>query len=136
MRAGLTTIVFLFTITCYADSDEQLFREAVHDTQKKMNSPEARKSLIKTSEAQKANSNAEMLVGNENIDEIYSLSAQILPTLSKSGDPEEVAKVLEKAQRNPAEFLQSLPPEIQAHIKSFAQKIENKKSNQIIKSSP
>jgi hypothetical protein len=136
MRNGFMTVALLFSLTCFADSDDELFQEAVQDTQAKMNSPELRKSLIQTSEAKKANANAEILVGSENIDEIYSLSSQILPTLTKSDDPNEAAKVLEKAQRNPAEFFKSLSPEMQAQIRSLAEKVDNKNSKKVMRASP
>lgn len=115
--------------TSLGKTDDQLMQEAVADTQGKMKSPTQRKELLQSKEAKKANLDASNTVGSENIDELYAITAEILPLLmEKNGDTEKAAQYLEKMKRNPAQFLQELPPDIKAKIKALSMKVEKKES--------
>ena len=110
------------------DQDKKNSQEAISETQNQMKDPLKREQLIQSHEAKKADRAATSVVGSENIDEIYAISADILPLIiQKNDDTQNSENALEKAQRNPAQFLQELPPEIQNRIQSLSQTVEQKK---------
>jgi hypothetical protein len=63
-------------------------------------------------------------VGNNpaNRQALYNISADIMPILlqQSAGDPDKMLIIMQQAQSNPEGFFNSLPPEIQARIKSAA----------------
>lgn len=127
--------VLLFVVlTCFANAGE--VDDAVLKTQEDLRSRD-RSKLLDTQKARAADQKARQTVGSENIDQAYAISADILPLLMKeAGSPENAAALLEKAQRDPAGFLKSLPPEIQQQIKDLANKVEKDPSFQKGKSQP
>lgn len=111
-----------------AEPEKKYSPEAASEAQALMKNSSERQQLLQTSEAKKADQEATAVVGSENVNEIYGISADILPIiLKKNDDTQSAENYLEKAQRNPAQFLQELPPEIQNRIKSLSQKVEQKK---------
>ncbi|MEQ1636662.1 MAG: hypothetical protein ABL903_08210 [Methylococcales bacterium] len=51
---------------------------------------------------------------------LYNIAADIMPILEKQagGDPQKMQEIILKAQTDPAGFLNSLPPDLQAKIKN------------------
>jgi len=81
--------------------------------------------------AKKAVDNVKALTnGNEQTEQkIYELSSEIFNNLGDS--PEAMMKVIDKAQRNPAEFAEKFSPEQKKKLKEIAAEIE--KSNALKK---
>lgn len=110
--------------------------DAVLKTQQDLRNSD-RSKMINTPKAKLADQNLNQTVGSKNADQAYAISADILHLLMKqAGSPEEAAKLLQKAQQDPAGFLKSLPPEIQQQIKDLAGKVQKDPSFQKGKSSP
>lgn len=57
---------------------------------------------------------------------LYDIAADIMPILEQQagGDPLKMQGIILKAQTDPASFLSSLPPAIQAKFKSVAEAVE------------
>ena len=132
VRKCVLIFCFLFSVGASASEVE----DAVSKTQQDLRSDD-RSKLLNTPKAQGADLKARQTVGAENIDQVYAISADILPTLMKqAGTPEAAAAMLEKAKTDPAGFLKSLPPEIQQQIKDLSRKIEQDPSFKGKKSQP
>lgn len=131
------SLLFFTPFSSFAGSDQDLLDEAVADTQKMMKDNQKRQELLQDQKAKDADKAASSVVGSENMNEIYGISADILPLLIKEqGSPDKAAAYLEAIQRNPAEFLQKLPPEIQAKIKNLSSKVEKKDGKKLNSTSP
>lgn len=112
-----------------SQSEKEMLHEAVQKTQSDMSDRKTRKTLIDTPAAKKADSDAKALLGEDPkmVDEIYSISADILPHLADAGgSPEKMAELAEKIRTNPQAFFDSLTPEQKKRIQELAKKIENK----------
>lgn len=115
-----------------SEEDKASFDEAAKKTQEMMKDKEARKKFIKeTKGAGQADSAAASVAGSEeNLDEMYSISADLVSVIGEQagGDPEKMKELLMKAQKDPAGFLKSLPPEQRKKISGLAKKIEQQKT--------
>lgn len=135
--ALFASLLFFTPAFTLAGSEEELLNEAVSDTQKMMKDSQKRQNLLQDQKAKDADKAASAVVGSENMNEIYGISADILPRLMKEqGSPEKAAAYLEAIQRNPAEFLQNLPPEIQEKIKGLSSKVEKRDGKKLNSTSP
>ena len=58
--------------------------------------------------------------------ELYNIAAEIMPALDQNagGDPQKMQALIQKAQSDPSNFLNSLPPELQAKIKAAANSVK------------
>jgi hypothetical protein len=124
----LAMILILATATpCFSADDDTIMLKAIDDTKNMMKNPSQRKEMLSTPSASSANSKVEQLVGAENMNDIYSVSADILPIILKeaNGDPAKALQILQQSQRNPAEFLKNLPASEQNKVKAIADKIES-----------
>ncbi|MES3036729.1 MAG: hypothetical protein V4736_02370 [Bdellovibrionota bacterium] len=126
MKSVLLAALLFLSVNAFANgqSDDDLVKEAVADTSGKMKDPKAREALINhDAGAKRANEGVVNVVGTKGADELYGISAEIIPLLFKEGQtPEEAMAMLKKAQGNPAEFLKSLPPDVQKKIRDLAGK--------------
>ena len=104
---------------------------ALEQVQKMLITPTDRAAAIANSPgADAAHSNALNMVGSENIEEIYAISAIVMADLTKSakGDPIKMQAILDKAKAGPKAFFQSLSPASISAIKKLAPKIKGKSS--------
>jgi hypothetical protein len=99
-------------------------KEALQKTQALLRDPAARAETIKADpKARAANGRAEAVARSpKNTQRMYEISADVLETVAVQGqgDPERMNKIVEAAGRDPAAFLQSLPPEQRAAIQQLA----------------
>lgn len=84
---------------------------------------------FKSAEGQKAEKKAlESVNGDENRkQELFNISAEMMPILAEQAggdDPSKMQEILMKAQQNPEEFFNSLPPHIRKQIQDMARKVE------------
>ena len=102
-------------------------QEALRKTQDMLRSPAARGDAVRADpKARAANQRVESLGRSpKNTQRMYEISADVLGevTARGGGDPARMNQVVEQAQRDPAAFLQSLPPEQQAAIKQLAEEL-------------
>ena len=117
----------LSTSQALGASEEQINAEALQKTQALLRDPNQRaKAASDSSKAAASMKSTESLVGKENSQETYELSADIFANLVKSsnGDP---SASIESIQKNPEEFYKSLTPEQQARIHELSKKIESER---------
>lgn len=82
--------------------------------------------------AKQADDYAKKVGGNpQNTEKIYGISSEAIKHIDQvsEGDPEKVQKLLEQAQKDPAAFYKSLPPEVQSQIKKLSNEIESQNSS-------
>ncbi len=124
----LIVALFLSSFSVQADSthDQAIVNDAVVEVSKQLQDPNARQKLInQNAESKKAHSQAIEVVGEQNQDEIYAISADILPLLFKeAGNPEQASLMLQQASANPKEFFDRLPAETKEKIRKLSAKVK------------
>lgn len=109
----------------YADDEINAALQKTQECLKNQNCDAA-----KTTEGQAAAQKATQVVAGSasNQQQLYNIAANIMPFLIEQtgGDPEKMQALLQKAQSDPEGFLNSLPTDIQAQIKSVAKAVEKK----------
>lgn len=116
------------------NDDQALADEAVKKTQDLLTNSDQRKEVIKADpKAKSANDKVLTVTGGDDIQtqKIYNISAEILPILMKEveNNPNKAAELLQKAQKDPAAFLNSLPENIRNQIRNVSADIERKNSS-------
>ncbi|MGE0632324.1 MAG: hypothetical protein AB7O96_07955 [Pseudobdellovibrionaceae bacterium] len=103
--------IFFILLTHFAIADQET-DEAITKTQQMLKQPEARKNLIKGSDAAIATDNNVKSLAGSNADEqaIYELAADVLGNM-KGKSPEELSKAVAEGNLNPAGFANSWTPE-------------------------
>lgn len=132
MKLFLFISAFIFSSATWAMDAEA--HKALIQTQKDMKDPAARKKMLDTKEAKNADAAAASIAGDsKNLDEMYGISAELIGIIGEQaqGDPKKMQDALQKAQKDPAGFLKSLPPEQQEKIHQLSQKIENNKVKKV-----
>lgn len=108
-------------------------KKALDETLGVLLSPQQRQELIsKDKKALEADQFAFAVGGNaENQQKIYELSAKIMKDLAEKtgGSPEEMMKLLEQAQKDPASFASKFSVEQQKELKDLAAEIERTRGN-------
>lgn len=117
-------MALLFSLSAMAlDGADQ---EATTKTQELLKSKDARQKTIEKSEdAKKANAHLQGLTGGDEklSQEIYELSAEIMPTLvEKSGGD---SKKMLELMKNPEAFANSWTPEQKEKLKRLAEKLQS-----------
>ena len=112
----------------------QTDHRAVYETQNLLRDPDRRGQIIRyDSKAREADDFASKAFGgnSQQKHELYNISSDIFAVMSNAsgGDAQKMKEQLLKATQNPEQFLKSLPPEIQAKIKSVADKTGQNKNN-------
>ena len=118
------TLSFLFSHLVWAD-DMTDVNDAVKKTQQLMNDPKQRQEVLNKNEsAKKSDEFAAGVVGSQNMNEMYSVAADILPELTQlaGGDPTKMMQILAEAQKNPEAFTKSLSPGALKKIRDLAGK--------------
>lgn len=121
-----------FSALSFAASPEA--KEALSQTQKDLKDPVARKKMLDTPQAKKADAAAADLAGDsKNLDEMYGISAELIGIIGEQsqGDPKKMQEALDKAQKDPVGFLKSLPPDQQEKIHQLSKKIESNKMKKV-----
>jgi hypothetical protein len=120
--------VFALAQTAKSTADDNL--TDMQKVQRDLVDPKRRKDMIKDPKAKDADANVQKLGGTEaNQQMIYELAAQVFGNM-KDKSPDEMMKILEQAQRDPAAFAESWSPEQREKLKRLGQSIEaTKKSN-------
>lgn len=124
LRLLIATLVFASLAKAELDPAS---KSALEQTLKVLNDPAARGKAIQGSpEAAAADKQVQSVGGAENSDRMYQIAGVIMTELvtKTNGDPAALQALLQKAQKNPAEFLQSLSPAAQKQIKDLGAKLE------------
>ncbi|MBL6986839.1 MAG: hypothetical protein ISR72_07345 [Methylobacter sp.] len=112
----------------YAEDDTGSALQKTQDCLRNQNCDAA-----KTDAGKAANQKALAAVGGnaENMQELYNISADIMPLLLQQadGDPAKMQAIMLKAQTDPEGFLNSLSPEIQAMITKTASDVEKRQAS-------
>lgn len=120
----------LFSLPTFAEED---LDPALKDVQDLLRTESKRNEAIKANpKAQQADAFALQAVGGNQAlkNDVYDVSADIMATVQKlsNGDPAKMNELLQKALKNPGEFLKSLPADQLAKIREIAAKTEKQKS--------
>lgn len=102
--------------------------EALVQTQEHLKDSGKRKELIKDGNAKRIHESAASLVGEENVDEMYSIVAEIMPYVTKeaNGDATKMTELMAEYQKDPQAFYKKLPTSVQNRIKALSSKVEKK----------
>lgn len=119
-------LVTALPVTAFAN-DDAVKNKGVEITADQLRNKDSRKALINHDEKSKDADKAAMsTVGEKNTDEMYNISADILPILFKDKTPEQVVALLQEAQNDPKKFYESLPADTKKKIHELASKVESK----------
>ncbi len=130
-KVNLSTLLLAVAVSfqaVYADDDISSALQKTQDCLRNQNCDAAKTDAGRAAE-QKA---LEIVGGNAgNMQELYNLSADIMPILVQQtdGDSVKMQAILMKAQTDPESFLNSLSPEIQAKIKNISNAVEKSKAS-------
>ena len=101
--------------------------DPLKETQKVLRDKDKREKAVQEGgdNAKKADAYAEKVVGSENKDDIYDLSADLMAVLDKEtgGDPEKMLKILAEAGQNPEAFYQRFPAAQKEKFKKLIEKM-------------
>lgn len=104
-------------------------------TQSVLKNPNERQQVIQQEgeRARRADEFAGQAVGGDaqKKEQLYGLSSDVMTVIDQQsgGDPNKMNELLQKAQKNPKAFYDSLPPEIKKQIKGLADDIESSKNS-------
>lgn len=126
---ALSLSLSLFVVApVVADDDvDKAVQEATVDLTDKTRRQEI---LKKDSKAKAADGFAASVTGGgAHQEELYAISAEILPEITKmaDGDPAKMATLMQEAQKNPEAFYRKLPADKRKRIQELSKKIENSK---------
>ncbi len=109
----LCCLLLSLTTTADADQTSSQVVDPLKETQQVLrNQSERQKAIGELGEnAKSADAYAEKVVGRENKDSIYDISADLMELLQteSGGDPDKMMKILSEAQKNPEEFYNRFP---------------------------
>ena len=137
MRKKLASVLalLLFSFSVTVDAEEAQYEPSsdvpLQQTKQVLRSRSARRKIIRENEkAQQADSTAKEVMG-ENVEDMYQVSAEMMQMLTTQtkGDPEKMQQMIDLASRNPAAFLENLPPEYKDKITALADKSALNKKN-------
>ncbi len=137
LKTTLTLLAF-FLHSATAHALDAASAEALRKTQAMMNDPAAVQKFAGTNaQAQSALDKAKAATGNDpkKLQELNSISSEIFGTIvrrnqdaSGNVDNQKLEQQLNAAMRDPAKFMQSLPPEQRARIQQLAAEVEKSKA--------
>lgn len=119
---GLAGLVFCFAVPAHADAEVQ---DAVKHVQGEMQQPGFAKASAEDSpQAKKTYEQVHALAGgsDKDTDAVYGLAADVLGNM-KDMTPEQMQQFLEKAQKDPQGFADSLTPEQKAKLQGISQRL-------------
>jgi hypothetical protein len=112
-------------------ADDTKESDPVEEVQKILANPELRSKELKSNEGgARVDQNVRELGGSEaNVEEIYSITADIMATLVKDvdGDPAKLQVLVQEAMKNPEAFKSKLSPAQIQRIKAVSAKIDAEK---------
>lgn len=118
-------------LTAYADKDAKDMDQAVGEASVDLTDKSRRQKILnKDSKARQADAMAASVTGGGvNQEELYAISAELLPEIAKmaDNDPAKMATLLQEAQKNPEEFYKKLPADKRKRIQELSKKIESSK---------
>lgn len=124
--------VLFFAVNVFA-SEDQVYSQALKQTQDLMRSSEARKGAITTDSAIAADKAAEITALGDPAakSEVYNIAADLMPWLveQSQGDITKMMQLIQEAQKNPQAFLQRMPSAERQKIKNLSGFIERKKDS-------
>ncbi len=105
--------------------------EALRKTQQLLTTPGQREQVIGGyARAKQADAQVDALTGSNAVmkEQIYRAASGAMGDITNAngGDPDAMAKMLEKAQKDPEGFLNSLSPETQDQVRSIARDLEER----------
>jgi preprotein translocase subunit SecD len=104
-------------------------KEALQKTMQLLQNPNERQEVINSSsDANKADQMAKQLVGEENLQDVYRLAAQVMRKLAieNKGDSQSMVKEMQQAQKNPEAFYNSLSDGQRKEIMEMRRKIKER----------
>lgn len=121
-------IVFVLLLSAnFAYALDQASQEAKKQTSDMLRDPKQREQAVNENDKTKAaHKNMERVTGNPaNTQKAYEISADIMDSMvnQTGGDPAQMQKILEEAQRDPEGFYKKLTPEQRKQIQELAGKI-------------
>jgi len=121
--------------TAYCESEEEK-NKALQEVMNMLVSPAQRQKLIDDDKkAKEADDFALQVGGNEaNRQKIYEIAAKMMQNLTEksSGDPEQMKKILEEANKDPEGFAKTFTPEQKQMLQDLAKEVEKTKTSQTI----
>lgn len=126
MKKFILILVSFLAVNSFALDPAQ--EAALKQTQDMLRNEKERAALIKEDpKARAADRKASIITigSKEDKNEMYDVSAELLQwVVSQGGDP---AKLMEKYQNNPVQFLNDMPPEQRQRIQALAESIEQRR---------
>lgn len=126
-RIVVCTLTFFLASYAQAQntmSDDQANQMALKEAQDTLTQPQKRIEVIRMNpEGKRMDDQVKELMGN-NSEVMYKTAADFLPYILQmgQGDPTKMAEFLTKASRNPAAFVENLPPHLKQQFKDLTLK--------------
>lgn len=130
MFKSLLFVSLIISAQSWAENqDDAELTGAIQETQRLMeNKSERQKVILKDSKAKAADDQVKAVSAGDaqTEDEIYAIAGELLPYIQKlsNNDLNQMAKLVEEAQKDPKKFAEHWPPEQRAKLKAIAEKIQ------------
>lgn len=124
MKYTALTVTLICSLTAFAQSNSQIDKQALQQTQDLMKNPtERNQAMSKDANAQNTDKMVKDLMGN-NSEEMYKAAADFMPYIVEKGkgDPNKMNEFIQQALRDPASFEKDLPSDLKAKIADLAKK--------------
>lgn len=125
---AVLSLSLLLTPQTRADDD---LDKATQEASVDLTDKSRRQEILKKDSKAKAADNfaASVTGGGAHQEELYAISAEILPEITKmaDGDPAKMATLMQEAQKNPEAFYRKLPADKRKRIQELSKKIEASK---------
>ena len=139
MRKMIFLSVLFLAFNVFAFED-QVYTNALQQTQNLLKNSEVRKGALNTEPATAADKAAEITALGDPAakSEVYNIAADLMPWLleQSQGDISKMMQLIQEAQKNPQAFLQKMPAAEREKIKNLSGFIEKKKARQPSSVSP
>lgn len=124
-------ILMVYCVCAFANGDEYNdFNSEQNDplkqTQQLLRSAKERQVVIESSQnAKQADEYARQVVGEQNKEEVYDISASLMAWLMQQAqdNPDKANEILLKAQSDPVQFYRSIPQSERDRIRNLSQKV-------------
>lgn len=132
MNKMLLLSALFLSVSAFSFEDE-VYTNALQQTQNLLKNSEARKGALNTAPAKAADKTAEITALGDPAakSEVYNIAADLMPWLveQSQGDVTKMMQLIQEAQKNPQAFLQRMPAAERQKIKNLSGFIERKKDS-------
>jgi len=126
----LTSFILVASSAALAQNNLQPDQaQALKQTQELLKNQQQREKAVKENQPATQADDFAKKIGGANTQEVYNIAAEVLEVIAKrnNGDPQKMQLEMQKFEKDPEGFANSLPAEQRARIKALADKLSHSK---------